>query len=412
MKLLYTIAMVLLINTMASAQPVTITMGAGYANEVYFKLPNTPVKTEPIKNWELAFRIGTQNSSIFINSENSVVLYNAPVDTSEWLTLDTTGLQSWQVLYNSDTSWEVGAFDRNTQQFPDFGWGDYDFTTHIIHGDSLFVLYSMASGYPVYKKIWIVKKDFGVWTIRISDLDNSNDQVLTCNSADYTERNFAYYSIVNNEWLDREPSNTSWDLVFTRYFALQPSMDYYPVTGVLQNTGVLSAQASGVDVSTSDYSSYEFISNISEIGYDWKYFDLNIFSYVMQDSLVYFIQGLDGGIYKIIFTAFDYLAGTIDMEVETMTTGIAPTVAAFSTAAAYPNPATDYVELILAAQKSLNGKLSLYNIHGQQVFETPVQFTEGLQKINISLPPMAPGLYSAVLGNETDFALVKLMITQ
>jgi hypothetical protein len=155
----------------------TISMGPNYANEVFWKMQGGQTGEAAVNSWELAFRLGIQTSSIFINSANGVSLYQVPnTDTSGWSVLDTTGLQTWHQLFNSDTSWEYGAFDRSSTGFPDFSWGDYDFTSHVVTGDSLYVIKLAGS---VYKKLWIVKKDFGNWTFRYANLDNTGDQVVS-----------------------------------------------------------------------------------------------------------------------------------------------------------------------------------------------------------------------------------------
>jgi hypothetical protein len=195
----------LIIN--ARAQTSSVTMGPGYANEVFWKLGTGNTGEAAVNSWELAFRLGLQTSSIFINSANGVYLYHVPnTDTAGWLSLDTTGLSTWQQLFNSDSSWEFGAFDRSSTGFPDFSWGDYDFTTHVVTGDSLYILRLDGSGTPVYKKLWIVKKDFGNWVFRFANLDNTGDQTVTILGADYPDKNFAYYTITNESALNLEPN--------------------------------------------------------------------------------------------------------------------------------------------------------------------------------------------------------------
>jgi hypothetical protein len=301
-------------------------MNPGYTDEVYWSLPSGNAGSFPINGWELAFRLGLQTSSIFINSANGVSLFHVSnTDTSGWATFDTTGITSWKELFNSDTSWEYGAFDISSTGFPDFSWGDYDLNTHIVTGDSLYIIKLNSS---TYKKLWIVKKDFGNWTFRYANLDNTEDVTVTINGADFPNKNFAYYSITNSQTLNSEPDNSAWDLLFTRYLTLLPPDNTpYLVSGVLTNVGVETAEARPVDLSTVDLSNYtdSFTSNISQIGYDWKYFDMTLNEYFVEDSLCYFVKSINSDIYKIVFKSFEGSStGNISWEQTFLLTSLSP----------------------------------------------------------------------------------------
>lgn len=89
----------------------TVSLGAGYQHDVFFSLKNGIVQTSPAKNWDVAFGVYLFDAAVIINSENGVTLYNVPnTDTAGWLTLDTSGLSTWPVLYNSDTALEYRRF--------------------------------------------------------------------------------------------------------------------------------------------------------------------------------------------------------------------------------------------------------------------------------------------------------------
>ena len=46
-------------------------------------------------------------------------------------------------MYNSDTSWNYGAFVMNqSSDMFDYGWGVYNIQTHHIIGDSVFLINS------------------------------------------------------------------------------------------------------------------------------------------------------------------------------------------------------------------------------------------------------------------------------
>jgi hypothetical protein len=79
----------------------------------------------------------------------------------------------------------------------------------------------------------------------------------------------------------------------------------YPVTGILTNTGVRSATLNNVPVSTTDYSSAIFVTSISEIGSDWKSFDMGTYQYTVIDDRVYFIRDKDNSVFRMVFTGFE-----------------------------------------------------------------------------------------------------------
>jgi len=87
--------------------------------------------------------------------ESGSQLYCYPTgDTSDWESVDTVGMNSWKVLYNSPENWEDGAFNRNATGHPDYGWGVYNTVTHNVTGDSIYVI---KVGNEL-KKLWIIKK--------------------------------------------------------------------------------------------------------------------------------------------------------------------------------------------------------------------------------------------------------------
>lgn len=415
MKKVYALVMIVLISCNIKAQTSgSISMGAGYVNEIFWKMQNGVAGSAAVNSWELAFRIGLQNSSIFINSANGVSLFHVPnTDTSGWYALDTTGLHSWQQLFNSDTSWEYGAFDRSSTGFPDFSWGDYDFNTHVVTGDSLYIL---KTGNGAYKKLWIIKKDYGNWTFRFANLDNTGDQTVVINGADYANKNFVYYSVSNNSILDLEPNFTDWDILFTRYMTLLPPDNTpYLVTGVLNNVGVNAAQATQVDLNTVQASSYsnDYTNNISEIGYDWKFFNMNSGQYELVDSLCYFVKATDGNIYKLVFTGFEGAStGNINWEQTNLLTSVSDLQLNLGSAAVYPNPAHQTVNLVFDALPSVTEVNVMLNaLSGKEVFSAVIAAHAGLNQQQLSLPQLSDGVYLLSLRAGSEVLRLKLIIT-
>jgi len=135
----------------------TITMNAGYANDIYYNLTSGVVSTVPRTNWDIAFQTPSRTSTIIINGGAGIKLFTYPYgDVSSWSSVDISGIDTWKPMNNSDTTWSLGAFERNALGHPDYGWGIYNMLTHDVTGDSLFIIQLADQS---YRKLWIKKKN-------------------------------------------------------------------------------------------------------------------------------------------------------------------------------------------------------------------------------------------------------------
>jgi predicted lipoprotein with Yx(FWY)xxD motif len=282
----------------------SISMSAGYANEVYYSMKNGIVQTGPRATWDIAFRTMKRSSSILINDGSGVVLYTYPkADTSGWATVDTSGLSAWKPMYNDPKDWENGAFSRNAKGHPDYGWSIYNDVTHNLYGDSLFVI-KLRDG--SFRKLWMVKKlsSADVFEFRFANLDGTGEQNVTENISSLTATDFSGYSLETNSRVAFEPVKSSWDILFTKYMSVQPDGTPYLVTGVLSNDTVKTKKFYPVVLTYSDYSPGAWDSTRSSIGWNWKVFNMTTFTYNVVDSTVYFVKPIQGDVYKLYFTAF------------------------------------------------------------------------------------------------------------
>jgi hypothetical protein len=288
----------------------SLVSGAGYADDIYYSLAKGVIKTSPRNNWDLAFSTPFRSASILINSGNgdSLFLWNGGTiaDYNSVSTLNYTGNKASNF---DDTTWfNNSAFEQgmNLSNPYDAGWGLYNINTHDVVGDSVYIL-KLSDG--TYKKIAILNR-LGTdhsYTFIIASLENAAKiDTVTIATAAFTAKNFVYYSVTSKQTnSDREPDNTAWDFVFTRYDSRIP---YYPlVTGLLTNEGVSSAKLSGADT-TKTYSQVTFTKKVTGIGFDWKHFNNTTFAYEIVNPY-YFIKGLDKHFYQIKFKSFDYTVG-------------------------------------------------------------------------------------------------------
>ena len=287
----------------------TITMNSGYANDIYYSLANGVVSTVPRTNWDIAFQTSSRSSTILINGGAGMKLYTYPNgDISSWANVNITGIGTWKALNNSDTTWTLGAFERNLLGHPDYGWGIYNSINHDVVGDSLFVIQLQDQS---YRKLWIMKKasSENKYIFQFANIDGSGSVIDTVDCTPYTTKNFIYYSFGTKNVIDREPVTDDWDFVVTKYMEMIPDGTGgkvpYPVVGVLTNTGVKTAQLDNVTVETNDYSSAKFVTPISEIGSDWKSFSMSTNLWTLTDGRVYFVKDKGLSVFKIVFTAFE-----------------------------------------------------------------------------------------------------------
>ncbi len=383
-------AAILLLQQAASAQaPVTdtVSLGTGYANQVWYSLQNGDQGSAPKNNWDIAFDLSAYGASVLANTATGtkVWLYAAG-DTADWATLDTAGLSTWPAKYNSDTSWALGAFNQGQSSTFDMGWGMYNSITHYVDGDSLYIVKLADNS---FRKLWIMQLANGIYTFRYATLDNSSAQLVVLDKTNYAGKNFVYYSLQNDAAIDREPLSASWDLLFTQYTAFIPQP--YSVAGVLASNGVTVAEARGVDVNNADYTSYTFVTPINEIGYDWKAFTS---SWTIEDSLVYFVRVASGDVWKVVFTGFSGSStGNYIFTKELISPASLNETEATAIKALYPNPATDNTTLMLGTETNAPVAITVVDFTGKTVYAATSATSPGLQQHVLPANEWAPGMY-------------------
>ena len=295
-------------------------------------------------NWDLAFDLSGFGASIRTNEHIGTEVYVYPNGT-DWANVDTTGM-AWNTFHNSETTWAIGALDQsNNPSDPfDLGWGTYNPVTHQITGDSIHII-KLASG--DYKKLMIESLASGVYSFKHADLNGANEVSNTVTKGNYTDKNFAYYSITNDVVIDREPANNTWDIVFTKYVGELGPGTYYGVTGVLSNNGVHVREANGVDPSTANYYDYTVDSVINVIGWDWKSFNMSTFSYDIAPDLSYLVEDQSGDIWHIVFTKFEgSMTGKVVFSKELISSASIDPLQDITSFGIYPNPAGDQTTLV------------------------------------------------------------------
>jgi hypothetical protein len=356
----------------------SVAMGPGYANEVYYSFANGTVAEVPRSGWDIAFHTELWSATILINEGVGVQLWNYPkADTTGWANVDTTGLATWKVYYNNRSTWDEGAFNRYSTGHPDYGWGVYNMVSHNVIGDSILIIKTESGA---FKKLRIVKKVSvaNTFYFKYANLDGTEEQSIVLDVNPYTSKNLVAYSIDNNQVVDREPAKDAWDLLFTKYMTIYPTGDPYLVTGVLTNWLNESAKAYPVAPNYTDWSVLE-VSNVRDrIGYDWKTFDMGTFSYIIEDSIVYFVKDVAGNMNSIVMTGFGGSAsGKFSFE-KAVASANGLSASSNKNLVVWPNPAKDVVNVMLTGNESL---ISVYDLCGNKILEKSVLGLNGTYQI-------------------------------
>ena len=372
---------------------VSDTVAIGAENDVYYSLENDEVRTVERENWDIAFNLGGYGSAILARGASDVELYvYENGDISDWETFDTNGLYGWEPRHNSTETWSEGAFNRRDSSYS--GWGNYSMQTHFTTADSLFLIKTTEGS---YKKLWIDRLAHGVYYFKYADLNGSNEVSETVTKTDFTNKNYAYYSIDSQTELDREPANDSWDLLFTKYTTM---LSYggaqmpYGVTGVLSNGGVEVNKVSGIHKLEVDTSDGSFSNSISTIGWDWKTHE-GMGVYSTNDSLTHFIKSKSGDVWKVNFTGYKggsngefHFSKERILSVGTMQSIDVLEVSIF------PNPVTDFVNIVFNQKEGGALQLNLYSLSGKLVQTKSLNETQaGINQQNLNVSNLPTGMY-------------------
>ena len=412
MRILYIISLVLLHSFFLAQTNDSVSLNSSCSHQSFYNFDDGEIANVDNTNWDLAFSSGGYGSAIRINSQAGVELYVYPNgDINDWNSVDITNISNWPSIINSDTTWSIGAFNATSDPTNslDLGWGVYSTITHHITGDSLHIV-KLSNG--DYKKLQMIKLSSGNYEFKYANIDGTNEVVTSVSKSNYTSKNFGYYSITNNNELDREPTSSSWHILFTKYVTeIYPGMNY-GVTGVLTNKNIEVAKAENVDLNNVSHSGYSFSSQINTIGYDWKSYNMNSFSYDITDSLCFFVKDDQGSIWKLQLTGFEgNSTGNIHFNVENILSA-SDNITDKNIFAIYPNPTTSKeIKIIYDINhrtSSLN-KVKFFDINGKLVKSLKLG-NNGFNERNVNLYDLKSGVYFVSLITDEKSFQQKLII--
>ncbi len=394
----------------------TVVTGATYANRVFYSLDNDDVLSTAVNDWDIAFSCygpGAAGSAILIN-EAASFLYNTPHDTGAWNTFDTTGAYTWKQLLNSDTSWTNGAFNayRGAAGLFDMGWGILNpNNNHWTFGDSIYLI-KLHDG--SFRKLVITSLKTGVWTFTYANLNGTNPQTVSITKTNYPKRNFIYFSLVNNQIIDKEPDNDTWELLFQKHRDLVSNM-HVSVSGVFKNRNIWSAKAnlpSFNDAMNATSAQTPFTKNAVDIGYEWKKFNSQT-GWKVYDTIAYFIYNIDSTMfYRIVFTGFGGSANGHFIFNKTLLKNLSTNEynSTLKNLSIYPNPSNGQFSILYESAENTSALLTIYNMQGVLVYSENLNFTKGIYTNSIIAKNISSGMYLMVVETKTNRYTSKLII--
>ncbi|WP_343784811.1 T9SS type A sorting domain-containing protein [Wandonia haliotis] len=388
-------SLILLASTQVMAQQnESVSMGAGYANHIWYSLENGETETSAKDNWHLAFQVSPYGVSIRNNRSVDMEVWKYPSQgTADWATLDTTGMSAtWSAVYNSDSDWEIGAFNQLPSGSYNYGWGSYNTVSHAVEGDQLYVIKLPDDS---YRKVWFVSRISGEYIFKIATLDNTTDVEKTFSNTSGVADNalFGYYDIINDQFVNREADASNWDFVFMQYNAeIYGAYGNQRVAGVLQHPDVEVARVDLDNPGDSyDASSLVYVTEVNAIGYDWKSLNYQTFQWEIPDTILYVIKAQNGDYWELQFTDFGGTAnGNISFTKRKVgSASIGENEEGFFSI--YPNPASGFVTLTHDNSEAFN--VSIYSTSGQLKKSEQIEGGSGLNATTISLDGLEAGIY-------------------
>jgi len=199
-----------------------------------------------------------------------------------------------------------------------------------------------------------------------------------------------------------------WDVTFTKYITSVQGMPY-SVTGVLSNINVKVAEANNVTPATYyNFNNHIFQNEINTIGYDWKTFDMSSFSYILNPNVCFFIKDQEENIWRLYFNSFEGSStGNVSFNTELISTAAVDEENQNNNITIYPNPASDYVNLICESSKKDN-IIYISDLNGKIVLKEKTK--NGFSAINVNVSNFKKGIYIVSLASDNFIKKEKLII--
>ena len=411
MRVVYLLLLCLVVEFGFSQTPDSVNLNTNFTDMTFYKLANGAKTTASNTDWHLAFGCKSaqfpnntlQAATIRFNGALGVRLFLVHNKTKADFSsiIDTAGLQLVE-LFDQDTMLWMGGFNsfKNLTDVFNYGWGQYQFTSHSVVGDSLYLL-QMPNGN--YKKIVIDRLEYDTaYFFNFANINGTNPQSNKVNKKTYRTKNFVYFDVENNIIRDKEPAKTYWDLLFWQYKS--PTLQNLTATekvGVFQNDGIAVFQSTDANLNQCADQSYSYYANT--IGKTWKgQATLIPESPEIFDTVNYYIKDYSANHYRLKFTD-QWLSnqGIVRFSVLRCAAGIENIQT--SPLAVYPNPANNVIYLDLSSSEKLV-KITVFNQLGSEVK------VDLINEKSLNINNLSNGIYFAHIVTNTGNYQAKFIV--
>jgi len=269
-------------------------MGENYDYQLFYSFEKNTVVQKNLKTiWDIGFEATADGFHVILNSSKMMYAYNTQQSNFQSVT-DTSGFEQGKKLDASSGNMDSTAMGNWEQGKPVF---------IIDRGSTI-------AGSIGFAKLQINNVDASGYEITFQLLPNGTTTNLHIPKDE--AYNYSFLSFENGgKLVSVEPPKADWDLSFTQFSVEIPTP--YLVTGVLLNTYKTTAQRDSmvsfdsIDISFAQQMTFSDARDI--IGYDWKYFDFNASTYLVNSSMNFIIKTQNETYYKMHFLDFYNKAG-------------------------------------------------------------------------------------------------------
>lgn len=268
----------------------SINLETDYRYQKFYSLEDTAVVSENLKTiWDLGFESGSQGWRVKLNIANAM----QAAKVSE-------GLTEKSNVSNVEWWWDEPTGNWDSTAIGD--WKTYDGVYLIDRG------YNPNGTHRGYVKLKMLSNDEQTFSFKWSANSSEDVNEVTINKQEGV--NLTCFSFTDNQVVQVEPEQNSWDLVFTQYlhiFRDEDEPQIYLVTGVLGNLHTtefaLDTAASFENIDLAYAEGLEYSKDMKTIGYHWKDYNYDAGSFIILYHKNYLIKrGND--YYKMKFIDF------------------------------------------------------------------------------------------------------------
>jgi hypothetical protein len=276
----------------------TVDMDPLYKYQVYFSLrTNSEVGRNEKTVWDLGFESSADGYHVVLNGAASMFAMSVANATFEQVSIaDTVGF-----AFNRKWDSFTGSLDSTAM-------GDWRSAKPVYIIDRGFDEKGRARG---WSKVQVLSVSSTSYRMRVAKPDGTDERIIEI--AKDSTYNLSFLSLSSGLRVTVEPPRDAWDIALSQYTYVFYDMDPpvpYLVTGCVLNRFGTSAYE---DTTTSFESTTiatvkpdQLSSDITSIGYDWKYFDGSKYTVRANN---YIIRDSRGLLYKFHFTGFYNAAG-------------------------------------------------------------------------------------------------------